>query len=92
MLVLTRRTGESVAIGDDITVQILSVGKGQVRIGVSAPPEVRVLRAEIYKEMEAENRASTLGLRYLDQIANALKNWGGEEKETNREKRTKTKN
>ncbi len=91
MLVLTRRTGESVAIGDDIGIQILSVGGGQVRIGVIAPPEVRVLRAEIYKEMEAQNRASTRGARYLHQIANVLKNWRSEEKETDCEKRTKTK-
>ena len=91
MLGLTRRTGERIAIGDDITVSVLSIEKGQVRIGVSAPPEIRVLREEIYKELEAQNRASTRGLKYLHQIGDALKRWRGEEKETNREKRIKTK-
>jgi len=46
MLVLTRRKGESIAIGDDIQIQVLSVKGGQVRIGVNAPREVAVNREE----------------------------------------------
>lgn len=46
MLVLTRRKGESIAIGDNIQVQVLSVKGGQVRIGVNAPREVAVNREE----------------------------------------------
>ncbi|MBI4522641.1 MAG: carbon storage regulator CsrA [Deltaproteobacteria bacterium] len=90
MLVLTRRSGESVTLGDDIVVKILSVGKGQVRIGISAPPNVRVLREEIYREMEAENRASVHGVKYLDQIGRMLKHWQGDQRESEHEKRTKT--
>ncbi len=91
MLVLTRRSGESIAIGDGITVKVLSIEKGQVRIGVNAPPEIRVLREEIYKELEAQNRASTRGFKYLDQVGDALKDWRREAKEGAREKRSKTK-
>jgi len=46
MLVLTRRKGESIAIGDNIQIQVLSVKGGQVRIGVNAPREVSVNREE----------------------------------------------
>jgi len=46
MLVLTRKKGEAIAIGDDIQVQVLSVKGGQVRIGVQAPKHVRINREE----------------------------------------------
>ncbi len=46
MLVLTRKKGETIAIGDNIQIQVLSVKGGQVRIGVEAPREVRVNREE----------------------------------------------
>jgi len=46
MLVLTRKKGETIAIGDNIQIQVLSVKGGQVRIGVDAPKEIRVNREE----------------------------------------------
>jgi len=58
MLILSRRTGESITISDDITVTIVGVSGGQVRLGITAPREVRVLREEIYKAMQEENRAA----------------------------------
>lgn len=51
MLVLTRRRGEAIYIGDDITVRVLGVEGGQVRIGVEAPKEVEVDRSEV-REMK----------------------------------------
>jgi carbon storage regulator len=47
MLVLTRRTGESVKIGDDITLTILGVNGNQIRVGVDAPREIQILRGEL---------------------------------------------
>lgn len=47
MLILTRRVGENILIGDSITATVLAVKGHQVRIGISAPPEVRVLREEL---------------------------------------------
>lgn len=57
MLILTRRVGESIIIGDHITVSILSIKGNQVRVGVEAPKEIPVHREEIYKRIhEQENR------------------------------------
>ena len=56
MLVLTRRPGESILIGRDIEVVILSADGMQVRLGVRAPREITVLRRELVQQVEAENR------------------------------------
>jgi carbon storage regulator len=54
MLILTRKVGESINIGDDITVTILGVQGLQVRLGINAPKDVSVHREEIYKRIKAE--------------------------------------
>ncbi len=58
MLILSRRVGESVTIGNDIVVKIVSLSGNQIRLGITAPREVRVLREEIFETMQAENRAA----------------------------------
>ena len=54
MLILTRRPGETLYIGDDITVTCLGVNGNQVRLGVNAPREVAVHREEVYKRIQNE--------------------------------------
>jgi carbon storage regulator len=56
MLVLQRKAGQVIRIGDDVEVVVLSVSGDQVRLGIEAPREVRVLRAELLGAIEEENR------------------------------------
>lgn len=56
MLVLTRRAGESVMIGDDVVITVLEARGDVIRLGIQAPRDVQVHREEVYKELQAANR------------------------------------
>ncbi|HYW92023.1 MAG TPA: carbon storage regulator CsrA [Gammaproteobacteria bacterium] len=57
MLILTRRVGETVMVGDDVTITVLGVKGNQVRIGVNAPKNVSVHREEIYQRIKREQES-----------------------------------
>lgn len=61
MLILTRRVGESLVIGDDVNVTVLGIKGNQVRVGVSAPKEVAVHREEIYQRIQREEDTEVTG-------------------------------
>ena len=76
MLILSRRPGENVAIGDDIVITVVAVNGNQVRLGIDAPREVRVLRQEILTAMKEENRAAADAAgssRRLEDVAKQLR-------------------
>ncbi len=57
MLILTRRVGETVMIGDDVTITVLGVKGNQVRVGINAPKTVAVHREEIYERIKREQQS-----------------------------------
>jgi carbon storage regulator len=56
MLVITRKKGESILLGDDIEITVVKVDEGSVKLSISAPKSVTILRKELYKEVEEENK------------------------------------
>lgn len=73
MLVLTRKIGETIRIGDDVTVQVLEVRGGQVRLGLAAPASVRIFREELFRAIEHENRRAQLAGG--DSLVDAAEAW-----------------
>ena len=61
MLILTRRVGETLMVGDDVTITVLGVKGNQVRLGVNAPRDVAVHREEIYQKIQSEKSADAEG-------------------------------
>ena len=72
MLVLTRRAGESIVIGDDVRVVVLDARGDTVRLGIEAPRSIQVHRAEVYAEVQAANAAAVAGTGNLTSIADRL--------------------
>ncbi len=63
MLILTRRTGETLNIGDEVQVTVLGIKGNQVRIGIDAPKNVPVHRQEVYERIKREEREANTGER-----------------------------
>jgi carbon storage regulator len=56
MLVITRKKGESILLGEDIEITVVKVDEGSVKLSISAPKSVTILRKELYKEVTEENK------------------------------------
>jgi carbon storage regulator len=76
MLVLTRKSNQSIMIGDDVEVSVLAVVGDKVRIGIQAPRDIPVFRKEVYLEIQQESLAAGEGAR--EEVDAALRKLGGE--------------
>lgn len=75
MLVLTRKLGESIRIGDSIMVKIVDLDGHHVKLGIEAPKNISVNREEIYERIQRENKAASITKdQGLENIAQALRN------------------
>ncbi len=61
MLILTRRVGETLMVGDDVSITVLGVKGNQVRVGINAPKDIPVHREEIYQRIKGEQQADNMG-------------------------------
>lgn len=74
MLVLTRKSGEAIKLGDDITITVVEIKGNQVRLGIEAPAQVRVYRKELYEKIKSENIVSAgLSIEEFTKIKKILK-------------------
>lgn len=73
MLVLTRKAGEGIVIGDNITIKIVEVKSGGIRIGIDAPRDTKIYRQEVYDRIRQENiDAASWDIADLDALSNEL--------------------
>ena len=71
MLVLTRKSGEAITIGNNIKITVVDIKGKQVRIGVEAPPETSIHREEVYKRIQEENKLAAIRTSVdIDEIVN----------------------
>lgn len=70
MLILSRKSGEAIKIGDDIEITIISTKNDQVKIGIKAPKEVEVYRKEIFEQILAENKQAAQEMVQISMFTN----------------------
>ena len=74
MLILTRKSGEAITIGQDIKVTVLAIQGRQVKLGISAPERVEVYREEIFRKIQKENIKASMSLKEdIQEMARLLK-------------------
>jgi carbon storage regulator len=77
MLVITRKSGERICLGDEITITVMEISGSTVRLGIEAPAEVPVYRAEIWAAVKEENRAAASASKKNLPSPGAKRNSGG---------------
>ncbi|WP_039764858.1 carbon storage regulator CsrA [Caldicellulosiruptor sp. F32] len=68
MLVLSRKTGDQILIGEDIIIKVISIEKDSVKLGIDAPKNIKVLRYELLQEVKSENVEALQGRERLNKI------------------------
>jgi len=80
MLILTRKPGESIFIGDQIKVTIVEIKGSQIRLGVEAPKELRIYREEIYQQILEENKQAAMQEGSAAEVDNIAAQWSSSKK------------
>lgn len=78
LLVLTRKNGESIKIGDDIEITIVSSKNDQVKIGIKAPKNVEIYRKEVYEQIQGENQQASIDITEMINFIISEQEDGGE--------------
>ena len=89
MLILTRKPGESLYIGDDVKVTIVEIKGNQIRVGVDAPSDLRIYREEIYLQILEENKSAAEGISLdsaLEELSGGWKRGGQTDKGSHSER------
>jgi carbon storage regulator CsrA len=75
MLVLARKTDESIQLGDDIIIKVISIDKGVVKLGIDAPKDVNIIRSELLEDVKDSNLASSkkVDSTLLSQLSSIIK-------------------
>lgn len=73
MLILTRKKGQSILINDDIEIFISAIEGEQIKLGISAPKEVKIYRKELIEAVKENNREAAAGLKSIDKIREMLR-------------------
>lgn len=79
MLILTRKVGESITIGDQIKIMVVEVKGGQIRLGIEAPADFRIYREEIYLKVKEQNKLAAFW--DLSEFQNVVSLFNNEDKE-----------
>jgi len=75
MLVLSRKIGESIIVGDEIEISIVDIQGDNIRIGINAPKNIKIFRKEVYKEIQAENQRASESLDKMKTEIQKLKDY-----------------
>ena len=74
MLILTRKLGESIIIGENVQLSVVEINKSNIKIGINAPKDITVYRDEVFKKIKEENKiASTSGIIDFTEMFNTIK-------------------
>ncbi|MDP9750555.1 MULTISPECIES: carbon storage regulator CsrA [Thermoanaerobacter] len=73
MLILTRKVGQAIIIGEDIEIKILEIEDGQIKLGITAPKNISVLRKELVEIKDENLKAATVDKEALSQLENFIK-------------------
>jgi len=75
MLILARKSGEKIKIGNDIVLNVLEVEGGTVKLGIEAPKDIEILRMEVYEKIQNENiRSVSGGMEKIEEALDLIKN------------------